>query len=341
MNYLEAGVNVEMGNELVKQLGPLLRGTFDKNVIDNFGSYSALYDISKVPVKNPVLSLSVDGVGSKINLAIKYNKLDGLGQDLVAMVMNDIICCGAQPLMFLDYYAANHLSLENSLRVIKGVVTACETINVSFIGGETAEMPLTYNKNDFDLAGLGVGIVDKEKIINPDLLTVGDVIIGLGSSGPHSNGFALINELDANNFNLTVEERRILIHESLVPTRLYVNTILKLIEHIDVKGIAHITGGGLTENLPRIFPDHLSPYLDMSWPTPEIFNIIRRHSTMTSEDMLRTYNMGVGMVVIVSPDELLETLDCLHDCNETVYVIGTVIKNTNYSGVVYGKGVMS
>lgn len=341
MNYLEAGVNVEMGNELVKQLGPLLRGTFDKNVIDNFGSYSALYDISKLPVKNPVLSLSVDGVGSKITLATKYNKIDGLGQDLVAMVVNDIICCGAQPLMFLDYYAANHLSLENSLRVMTGIIMACQDIGVSFIGGETAEMPLTYSKHDFDLAGLGVGIVDKEKIINPELLTAGDVIIGLGSSGPHSNGFALINELESTVFTMTVEERRKLIYESLVPTKLYVNTIMKLMDHIDVKGIAHITGGGLTENLPRIFPDHLTPYLDMAWPIPEIFNIIRRHSTMTSDDMLRTYNMGIGMVVIVSPDELIEALDCLHDCDETVYVIGTVIKNANYSGVVYGKEVLS
>ena len=331
ISYADCGVDIDAGNKFVEQIKPLAEQTFNKNVVTSIGGFGGLFDISNLPFRNPVLVSSTDGVGTKVALAEKLNKLDGLGIDLVAMCANDIICCGATPLFFLDYYATGHLDIDQGLTIVKGIVDGCKQSGMALLGGETAEMRIVYGNNQFDLAGFAVGVVDRERIIDKNNVRVGDAIIGIASSGPHSNGFSMINELvDPNEDNSAVVDLL------LNPTKIYVKSILNLIEQIDVHGIAHITGGGLTENVPRILPAGVNATINLkSWIKPEIFYWIKKRGNVSSPEMLRVFNCGIGMTVIVRPEDVDDTIECLNESGEDAFLIGHATKGIGEPCVFY------
>ena len=337
LSYANCGVNIDQGNQFVEQIKPLAKQTFNKNVVSSIGGFSGLFDISNLPFNNPVLVSSTDGVGTKVVLAERLNKLDGIGIDLVAMCANDIICCGATPLFFLDYYATGHLDVDQGITIVKGIVEGCKQSGMALLGGETAEMRIVYDNDQFDLAGFAVGVVDKERIIDKNNVQVGDAIIGIASSGPHSNGFSMINELvDPYDSTLISVVGDLL----LKPTKIYVKSILNLIEQIDVYGIAHITGGGLTENLPRILPAKINATINLnSWIKHEIFGWIKKRGNVSSPEMLRIFNCGIGMTVIVRPEDVDDTIECLKGSGEDAFLIGHVTKGFGDPCVFYKKSV--
>ncbi len=316
ISYKEAGVDIDAGNALVEAIKPAVKSTFTKDVIGGIGSFAGAYALPK-GFKEPIILAATDGVGTKLKLAIDSGKLDSVGIDLVAMCVNDLICSFATPLFFLDYYATGKLEIEEAKRVIEGIAEGCRQSECALIGGETAEMPGMYSKKDFDLAGFSVGIAEKKETNRLAHVKEGDLLIALPSSGVHSNGFSLVRKVLFEKLEMSFDEEfdgKPLIDTLLAPTRIYVKTFKSLKEKINA--LAHITGGGLVENLPRILPENLRAVVDTSKiKTLPIFDFLGKY--VEKEDMFRTFNMGVGMVLVVDPDNAVEVLE-----HSDGYIIG-------------------
>ena len=321
--YKKAGVDIKAGNDLVNKIKGDVAKTFDKNVLGDIGSFSGFYSLPK-GFKNPVLVACTDGVGTKVALAQSNSSLGTIGQDLVAMCVNDMVTSGAQPLFFLDYYATSKLNVTETATVIKGIAKACKKSNCSLIGGETAEMPNHYVGKNFDLAGFSVGIVEKRLIIDTLNVKKNHLIVGIESSGAHSNGFSLINKLIKELRSKSERER--LIKLALKPTHLYTAVILDLLKKVKVKSIANITGGGLLENIPRSIPKNLSSeiYLD-NWKLPTLFRTLQGLGNIQINDMLRIFNCGIGMTVIIDPKDLNTTMKVISQHKFKSYMIGKVV----------------
>ncbi len=334
MTYKDAGVDIDAGNRFVDMIKPLVKATSRPEVLADIGGFGGLFSLHAEKYEKPTLVTSTDGVGTKLKLAFMTDKHDTVGIDLVAMCVNDIVVQGAEPLFFLDYMATGKLSPEKGVEVIKGISEGCIQAGCALIGGETAEMPGFYADGEYDLAGFTVGIVDNSRIIDGSDITVGDRLIGLASSGLHSNGYSLVRKILFDKMGLTVDSRldeldKPLGEELLIPTRIYVKTILNLLRDFQVKGMAHITGGGLVENVPRVLPKGCQAVIDKaSWPKPAIFEILRRGGNIDEAEMYRTLNYGIGMVLIVPEQDVDEIMVRLCGLKEQAYVIGRIAAKT-------------
>lgn len=327
LSYRDAGVDIDAGNALVERIKPYARQTLRPEVIGGLGGFGALFELDLSKYRSPVLVAGTDGVGTKLKLAMQLGKHDTIGIDLVAMCVNDLVVQGAEPLFFLDYYASGTLSVETGSEVIKGIAEGCSQAGAALIGGETAEMPGMYSGEDYDLAGFCVGVVDKPKVIDGSKVQAGDVLIGLASSGPHSNGYSLIRKiLERSKADLTADfHGRPLGEVLLTPTRIYVKPLLSLFEQVEVHALAHITGGGLLENIPRVMPEDTSAVIDSrSWTRPAIFDWLQEHGNVAVQEMYRTFNCGIGMVVIVAGADRDETLQHLQSHGVEACVIGRI-----------------
>ncbi|MBW1712384.1 MAG: phosphoribosylformylglycinamidine cyclo-ligase [Deltaproteobacteria bacterium] len=329
--YAEAGVNLDAANRLVDQLKPLVKTTFTPGVMTDIGSFSGLFSLNTSRYDNPVLVSAADGVGTKLKLAFLTGRHDTVGIDLVAMCINDIVVLGAKPLFFLDYLAVGQLEEEQALTIISGIAQGCRMAKTALIGGETAEMPGLYQPGEYDLAGFAVGVVDNDKIIDGSTIRVGDQLIGLASSGLHSNGFSLVRRVFFEEMGLGVDDSVegldcSLGEELLKPTRIYVEPVLSLTREMPISGLAHITGGGLTENIPRILPQACRVEIETgSWPVPPIFSILEEAGQISQEEMFRTFNNGLGLVLVVPAARAEEILDRLTANNEAAWPIGRVV----------------
>lgn len=329
-SYKAAGVDVTAGYKGVELMKKAVQATYTDAVISDIGGFGGLYAPQIKGMEEPILVSGTDGVGTKLKLAFLMDKHDTIGEDCVAMCVNDVICTGASPMFFLDYMALGKNIPEKVATIVAGVAEGCKKANCSLIGGETAEMPGFYPVEEYDLAGFCVGIVDKKKIINNKTIEIGDKVIGLKSSGVHSNGFSLVRKVfDVNKENLNeyVEELGCTIGEALLkPTKIYVKPILKLIEQVKVKGISHITGGGFYENMPRMLREGVALKIDKnSYEIPAIFKLIAKRGSIPERDMYNTFNMGIGMAVIVPENEVEKSLEILKEAGEEAYLIGEVI----------------
>ena len=332
--YKLAGVDIDAGNSLVNQIKKSVAASHNKNVLDNIGGFAGMYELDK-DIKNPVLVACTDGVGTKVSLAQQYNDLSGIGQDLVAMCVNDLIVCGAKPLFFLDYYASSKLDVNEATTVVKSIADACVKSDCALLGGETAEMPGHYIDNNFDLAGFSVGCVSKDKIIKNDNVICGNVLIGIESSGPHSNGFSLIRKIIKES-KVNEEEKNIIAKRCLEPTLLYPKLIMELISNYKINSLSHITGGGLTENLPRSIPDNLIVEIDTdSWEMPNIFKWLQENGNISDDDMYRIFNCGIGMVLFVDEDEELNISRRIKELEMNSFVIGKVKNKKEESSVIF------
>jgi phosphoribosylformylglycinamidine cyclo-ligase len=331
LNYKEAGVDIDAGNRFVQMIKPVVKATFRPEVQTDIGGFGGLFSLHTDKYKNPVLVSSTDGVGTKLKIAFLLDKHDTIGIDLVAMCVNDIIVQGAEPLFFLDYLATGKLSPEKSLDIVKGIAKGCKESGCALIGGETAELPGMYSPGEYDLAGFSVGIVDREKIVDGSSIMYGDNVIGLASSGLHSNGFSLARKVLIEKMDLSLEATppelgHSLGEELLTPTRIYTRTILHLLRDFKIKGMAHITGGGLLENIPRILPKNCRVHLEKNrWEIPPVFELIRAGGNIENEEMFRTFNCGIGMVLIVTPDETDDILTRLQGLGEKACLIGETL----------------
>jgi phosphoribosylformylglycinamidine cyclo-ligase len=326
LSYQDAGVDIDAGDELVERIKPLARRTLREGVLAGIGGFGALFEIPK-RYRNPVLVSGTDGVGTKLKLAFQLGRHDTIGIDLVAMSVNDILVQGAEPLFFLDYFACGRLDVLTAAAVIGGIAAGCEQAGCALIGGETAEMPGMYPPGEYDLAGFAVGVVEKDRVIDGRHIIAGDVVLGLASSGAHSNGYSLIRRiLERARADLTADlDGRALSDTVLAPTRIYVKPLLALMQELDVKGLAHITGGGLLENVPRILPDEMTAELDRhAWPRPQLFQWLQQQGQVPDQEMFRVFNCGIGMVVIVSEADAGRAADFLRSRGEAVYRIGRV-----------------
>ena len=332
--YKSAGVDIDAGNTLVDLIKKNVASSHTQNVLGNIGGFAGMFKLDK-EYENPILVACTDGVGTKVALAQEADKLDGIGQDLVAMCVNDLIVCGAKPLFFLDYFASSKLEVSEAAKVIKSIANACKDSGCALLGGETAEMPGHYVGKNFDLAGFSVGCVEENKVIDNTNIKENDVLIGIESSGPHSNGFSLIRKIIKDS-NLNKEEYRSMVELALKPTHLYPNLIMKLVSNFDIHGMAHITGGGLTENIPRSIPENLSASIDTSsWVMPEIFKWLQANGSLEDEDMFRIFNCGIGMVLIVKEDDSIEILEEIKNHNFKCFSIGKLINKQNNNSVVF------
>jgi len=331
LTYRDAGVDIDAGEELVERIKPRVARTMRPEVLAGIGGFGAMIEIPEGRWKRPVLVAGTDGVGTKLRLAIDTGLHDGVGQDLVAMCANDVVVQGAEPLFFLDYYATGKLSVDVAERVIAGIAEGCVKAGCALVGGETAEMPGMYAQDDYDLAGFCVGVVERERIIDGARVRAGDAVIGLASSGPHSNGFSLIRRLLAEtgaDATTRVGSAR-LVDLLMAPTRIYVKPLLKLAATVDVHGLAHITGGGLTDNIPRVLPDGLGARLDaIAWQRDPVWDWIRTSGRINDAEMHRTFNCGIGMVVVLAPSEADAALGLLRAAGEHASVIGEVVTGT-------------
>lgn len=327
MSYKDAGVDIEAGQRLVEHIKPIARRTHRPELLAGIGGFGALFELPLTRYKQPVLVSATDGVGTKLKLAISLNKHDTIGIDLVAMCVNDIIVSGAEPLFFLDYFATGKLNVATATAVISGIGYGCELAGSALVGGETAEMPGMYHDDDYDLAGFGVGIVEKDRVIDGSKVQAGDVLIGLASSGPHSNGYSLIRKiLEKNAINLATPFADTSLGEVLLtPTRIYVKALLKLFQQVDVHALAHITGGGLLENVPRVLPSNLRATFNASnWQRNAIFDWLQTQGSIADEEMYRTFNCGIGMVVCVAEAAAEQTLNILTQNGEKCWPIGFI-----------------
>ena len=324
LNYLSSGVDIEAGNSLVSDIAKITKRTSRPEVLSNLGGFGALCEIPK-NYKHPILVSATDGVGTKLKLATTLKKHDTIGIDLVAMCVNDLIVCGAEPLFFLDYYASGKLDIAVAKSVIKGIGQGCIMARCALIGGETAEMPGMYSKGDYDLAGFSVGIVEKDAIIDQSRVSSSDVLIGIHSSGPHSNGYSLIRKiLEINDTDLSESFDGATFGEKLLcPTRIYVDLIRNLSEKIRINAIAHITGGGLIENLPRVIPSHLKANIELaSWKQPPIFSWLQDKGNINSFEMYKTFNCGIGMVIAVGQSDAEMAMEILNKKQSNASLIG-------------------
>jgi phosphoribosylformylglycinamidine cyclo-ligase len=327
ITYKDAGVDIEAGDALVERIKPAVKRSMRPEVIGGLGGFGALFEIPLDRYRKPVLVSGTDGVGTKLRLAIETGRHDTIGIDLVAMCANDVVVQGAEPLFFLDYYATGKLSVDVAESVIKGIVEGCVQAGAALIGGETAEMPGMYAEGDYDLAGFCVGIVEKDAIIDGSHTRPGDVIIGLSSSGPHSNGYSLIRKLlkTAKATPTTKLAGGLLYDALLAPTRIYVKSLLALARTVHVRGFAHITGGGLTENIPRVIPAGLEVMLSaQTWQRPAVFDWLQKAGAIADEEMYRTFNCGIGMIVCVAAEHCDAALKSLRASGEEPVVIGEV-----------------
>ncbi|MBV1774415.1 phosphoribosylformylglycinamidine cyclo-ligase [Burkholderiaceae bacterium DAT-1] len=327
LSYRDAGVDIDAGDQLVENIKPFAKRTMRPEVLSGIGGFGGLVEISK-KYKEPVLVSGTDGVGTKLKLAFELNRHDTVGIDLVAMSVNDILVQGAEPLFFLDYFACGKLDVTSATEVIKGIAKGCEDSGCALIGGETAEMPGMYPAGEYDLAGFAVGVVEKSKIITGEHIVPGDVVLGLASNGAHSNGYSLVRKilhLTGADYNAPFDQGRSLADVVMAPTRLYVKPMLKLMETLTVKGMAHITGGGITENVPRVLPDNVVAQVNASaWELPKLFKWLQAEGNVAAQEMYRTFNCGVGMVVIVSAADAAEATRILTEAGETVYQLGAI-----------------
>lgn len=327
ITYKDAGVDIEAGDELIERIKPAVKRSMRPEVLAGLGGFGALFELPVDRFKKPVLVSGTDGVGTKLRLAIETNKHDTIGIDLVAMCVNDVVVQGAEPLFFLDYYATGKLSIDVAESVIKGIVEGCVQAGAALIGGETAEMPGMYAEGDYDLAGFCVGIVEKDAIIDGSHTRPGDTVIGLPSSGPHSNGYSLIRKLlqTSKATPATKLEGASLYDALLVPTRIYVKPLLALTKAVAVRGIAHITGGGLTENIPRVIPHGLEVMLSaQTWQRPAVFDWLQKAGSIPPEEMYRTFNCGIGMTIVVGAEHTDKALSVLRAEGEHPMIIGEV-----------------
>ena len=332
--YRSAGVDIDAGEDLIQKIKSDVSLTHNENVIGDIGGFAGMYRLPK-EFKNPIMVACTDGVGTKVALAQEYGNLKGIGQDLVAMCVNDLIICGAKPLFFLDYYATSKLRVDEASIVIKSISKACIDSGCSLLGGETAEMPGHYIDNNFDLAGFSVGCVEEDKIISSENVSVGNLLIGIESSGPHSNGFSLIRKI-LNNYDGPQNFKEQMIIEALSPTLLYPKVILNILEKYQVNSMSHITGGGLVENLPRSIPKNLSVEIDSeSWQMPPIFEWLKSDGNILQHDMYRIFNCGIGLVLIVNEvdvDSIMKEIS-LNDFNS--FIIGRVKEKNQKESVVF------
>ena len=329
ISYRDAGVDIDAGDELVERIKPLVRRSQRPEVLAGVGGFGALVELPVGRFKRPVLVSGTDGVGTKLRLAIDAGRHDTIGIDLVAMCANDVVVQGAEPLFFLDYYATGKLKVDVAEAVIRGIVEGCMQAGAALVGGETAEMPGIYYGEDYDLAGFCVGVVEKDAIIDGSSVSSGDAVIGLSSSGPHSNGYSLIRKVVAlAGVDLEKDlEGRPLIDRLLAPTRIYVKPLLDLIRAVPVRGLAHITGGGLTDNIPRVLPDGLEVVLERkSWQRDATFDWLQRQGRIEPAEMYRTFNCGIGMVAIVPAAQADAAISLLQSRGETAQLIGEVRK---------------
>jgi phosphoribosylformylglycinamidine cyclo-ligase len=328
--YAEAGVDIDAGNRFVKLIKPLLSKTFKPGVMTSIGGFSGVFSLSLQDLKNPVLVSSTDGVGTKLKIAFMLDKHDTVGIDLVAMSVNDILVQGATPLFMLDYIATGKLEVEKTVQIIKGIAAGCEEAECSLIGGETAEMPGFYAEGEYDLAGFVVGLADKYHLIDGSSIAVGHQLIGIASSGLHSNGYSLARRVFFNQLKMSVHDYveefgRTLGEELLQPTRIYAKTVKNIIRDFPISGIAHITGGGLIDNLPRVFPKPCKAVIDISsWTLPPVFQYLQKAGKIPFKDMMRTFNNGLGMVMVVSPEHVDDVLSRLKVIGEAAYLIGRI-----------------
>ena len=328
--YEESGVNIQAGYEAVERITSHVERTLRKEVLGGLGGFGATFDLSQLKMKAPVLVSGTDGVGTKLKLAIDYGKHDTIGIDAVAMCVNDILTTGAEPLYFLDYIATNKVVPSTIEQIVKGISDGCEQTNTALIGGETAEMGEMYHEGEYDIAGFAVGAVEKEDYIDGSNVEEGQAIIGLASSGIHSNGYSLVRKM--------IKESGVQLHDQfngqtfletfLAPTKLYVKPILELMKHIDIKAMSHITGGGFYENIPRALPKGLSAKIDtQSFPTLEVFNWLQKQGNISTNEMYNIFNMGIGYTIIVDKKDVQTTLTTLRAMDTTAYEIGEIIKD--------------
>lgn len=331
ITYKDAGVDIEAGNHFVDLIKPMVKNTARPEVLADIGGFGGLFSLNTSKYQRPVLVSATDGVGTKLKLAFQMDKHDTVGIDLVAMCVNDIIVQGAEPLFFLDYLATAKLHPEKAVEIVKGIAEGCKQANCALLGGETAEMPGMYHNEDYDLAGFSVGVVDNDKIIDGSTITKGDHIIGISSTGLHSNGFSLARKVFLESMNLDLHAvpdgfDKPLGEILLTPTRIYVKSILNLMRDFEIKGIAHITGGGLIENIPRILPKHCKAVIQKdSWDKPQIFEMLREGGNIPENEMYRTFNYGIGMVLIVSPKDSEDIIGRLGGMGDEATLIGEIV----------------
>ena len=327
LSYKDAGVDINAGNELVERIKPHVKRTTRPEVIGGLGGFGALCALPG-KYKEPILVSGTDGVGTKLRLAIDLKKHDTIGIDLVAMCVNDLVVQGAEPLFFLDYYATGKLEVDVASDVVKGIAEGCVQSGCALVGGETAEMPGMYHMGDYDLAGFCVGVVEKSKIIDGSKVQAGDALIALGSSGPHSNGYSLIRKvIDVAGVNPATEQLagKALGDQLLAPTKIYVKSVLELIEKVDVHAIAHLTGGGFWENIPRVLPDNTKAVIDeKSWEWQPVFKWLQEKGNIDSYEMYRTFNCGVGMVIALPQADVEKALNLLRQAGENAWLIGQI-----------------
>ncbi len=327
LSYRDAGVDIDAGDRLVENIKPFAKRTMRPEVLGGLGGFGALVEISK-KYKEPVLVSGTDGVGTKLKLAFELDRHDTVGIDLVGMSVNDILVQGAEPLFFLDYFACGKLDVDAATEVIKGIAYGCEQAGCALIGGETAEMPGMYPVGEYDLAGFAVGVVEKANIITGGDIKAGDVVIGLASNGAHSNGYSLVRKIierSKPDLDAKFDGERTLADCIMAPTRIYVKPLLALMQTLTVKGMAHITGGGITENVPRVLPENVVAAIDgNSWQMPKLFHWLREQGNVAPQEMYRTFNCGIGMVVIVAKSDADAALKQLNASGETATVIGAI-----------------
>jgi phosphoribosylformylglycinamidine cyclo-ligase len=339
--YKDAGVDIDTASEFVERIKPSIKTTARKEVISGIGGFGGLFHLDSINLKDPVLVSSTDGVGTKLRIAQLLDKHDTIGIDLVAMSVNDVVVQGAEPLFFLDYLATGKIELEKSVNIVEGITEGCRQAGCTLLGGETAEMPGFYKSGEYDLAGFCVGVVEMEKLINGSSVSVNDRVIGLASSGLHSNGFSLARKVLLEKGNLSVNDKIVGLDktiglEMLEPTRIYVKPLLNLFKNFNIKGLVHITGGGFYDNIPRIIPQACRCVIKKgSWHIPPIFDVIRDIGEVEEKEMFRVFNMGIGMMIIVAEKEYQDVLDRLEMLGEKAYLIGAIEKREDKQDQVY------
>jgi len=340
LSYADAGVNIDAGNELVQRIKPLVAKTKRPGVLGGIGGFGGMFELPVDRYRHPIMVSGADGVGTKLRLAIELGIHNSIGIDLVAMCVNDIIVCGAEPLWFLDYLATGKLDVEQAQQIISGIAEGCVQSGAALLGGETAEMPGIYTGDDYDLAGFAVGVVDRDNIIDGSQVAQGDGLIAIASTGPHSNGYSLIRKIIAGHDLKSpipgAADTRSLGTQLLAPTKIYAKTLASLLKEHSVNAIAHITGGGLTENIPRVLPENTVARLNCdSWKLPDVFDWMRETGNVNDAEMLKTFNCGVGMVLVVKDEDAPAVVRSLNDYGETAWLMGAIESGNGEPTVVY------
>jgi phosphoribosylformylglycinamidine cyclo-ligase len=340
--YKQAGVDIDAGNEAVERMKKHVKRTFRPEVLTDLGGFGALFGLDITKYKKPVLVSGTDGVGTKLKLAFAMDKHDTIGVDAVAMCVNDIVVQGAEPLFFLDYLACGKVVPERIEAIVKGIADGCEQSGSALIGGETAEMPGMYEESEYDIAGFSVGVVDADRVIDGKSIAPGDMIIGMSSSGVHSNGFSLVRKVLLEDAGLSLHEEIDELNGKLgdvllTPTRIYVKSCLSLLEKVKVNGLVHITGGGFYDNIPRILPEGTAAHIEYgTWNIPPVFNLVKTKGNVSKQDMFRTFNMGIGMIAIVRENDADEALRVLAEAGEQAQIIGRIVqgdRDVRFGGV--------